>query len=182
MALAPPPYHPRDAPHTVLYTVIHEHLDPFLREAADRGDGTGLPSFVEQEFREFLTCGLVEHGFARVRCDGCAFERLVPFSCKGRGFCPSCGGRRMTERAANLVDAVLPRVPVRQWVLTVPYRLRYRLAWDHELSRAVLGVYVRVLLEHYAQAARQRGIAAGRTGTVTVIQRFGSGLTLDGCS
>lgn len=37
----------------------------------------------------------------------------------------------MTERAAHLVDAVLPRVPVRQWVLTVPYRLRYQMAWNH---------------------------------------------------
>ncbi len=53
----------------------------------------------------------------------------------------------MTERAAHLVDAVLPRVPVRQWVLTVPYRLRYRLAWNHGLSRAVLQMYTRVLLD-----------------------------------
>jgi hypothetical protein len=37
-------------------------------------------------------------------------------------------------------------VPVRQWVLSVPYRLRYLLAWDHALARAVLGVFVRVLL------------------------------------
>lgn len=63
---------------------------------------------------------------------------MVPFSCKRRGFCPSCGGRRMAERAAYLVDEVLPQVPVRQWVLTLPYRLRYRLAWDHALCRAVL--------------------------------------------
>jgi hypothetical protein len=49
----------------------------------------------------------------------------------------------MAERAAYLVDEVLPRVPVRQWVRTLPYRLRYRLAWDHALCRAVLGVYAR---------------------------------------
>ena len=66
---------------------------------------------------------------ARFQCEGCAREHLVPFSCKGRGFCPSCGGRRMTERVAHLVDEVLPWVPVRQWVLTVPYRLRYQMAW-----------------------------------------------------
>src|SRR5712692_5034827 len=101
----------------------------------------------------------------------CAREHLVPFSCKGRGFCPSCGGRRMTERAAHLVDEVLPRVLVRQWVLTVPYRLRYRMAFDHGLSRAVLGVYARVLLSVYARGARERGISGGRTGMVTVIQR-----------
>ncbi|MBI4608833.1 MAG: transposase [Candidatus Rokubacteria bacterium] len=163
----------------MLHQVVREHLEAFLRTAAAASEGVGLPQFVEREFREFLTCGVFEHGFARFRCDGCAVERLVPFSCKGRGFCPSCGGRRMTERAAHLVDEVLPRVPVRQWVLTVPHRLRYLMAWDHGLSRAVLGLYARVLLAVYTRAARERGIREGRTGTVTVIQRSGSGLNLN---
>jgi hypothetical protein len=79
----------------------------------------------------------------------------------------------MTERAAHLVDEVLPWVPVRQWVLSLPYRPRYLLAWDHGLSRAVLAVYARRLLEFHRGDARARGIPAGRTGTVTVIQRFG---------
>ena len=131
------------------------------------------------EFREFLTCGVLAHGFTRLRCADCTFERLLPFSCKRRGFCPSCGGRRMAEHAASLVDEVLPRVPVRQWVLTLPYRLRYRLAWDHALCRAVLSVYVRTLLASYARTARSHGIQDGRTGTVTAIQRFGSGLRLN---
>ena len=85
----------------------------------------------------------------------------------------------MAERAAYLVDEVLPQVPVRQWVLTLPYRLRYRLAWDHALCRAVLGVYARGLLAFYARTARAHGIPEGQTGTVTVIQRFGSGLQLN---
>src|SRR5207244_13339166 len=88
------------------------------------GDGSPWPGFVEQEFRDFLTGGVLAHGFARLRCADCAFERLVPFSCKGRGFCLSCGGRRMTECAARLVDEVLPRVPVSQWVLSLPYPYR----------------------------------------------------------
>ncbi len=81
----------------------------------------------------------------------------------------------MTERAAHLVTEVLPRAPVRQWVLSLPYRLRYQLAWDHELCRAVLGVFARTLLDFY----RRRGTADGRTGTLTVIQRFGGGLNLN---
>jgi len=128
--------------------------------------------------RRFLTCGVLAHGFTRVRCDGCGFERLVPFACKGRGFCPSCGGRRMAERAAHLIDRVLPPVPLRQWVLTVPHRLRYLMAWDHRLCRAVLGVYVRVLLGWYRRRGRRRGLADPRTGTVTAIQRFGCALNL----
>ena len=133
---------------------------------------------MKSEFEGYLRCGILAHGFARARCAGCGFERLVPFSCKGRGFCPSCGGRRMTAHAAQLVEAVLPRVPVRQWVLTLPYRLRYRLAWDHGLTRAVLGAYARVLQDFYRRWADPHGGAA-RTGMFTVIQRFGSGMHLN---
>ena len=153
----------------MLHGVIRDHLDDVLRAAADGADGAGLPEFIAQEFREFLTCGVLAHGFARVRCEQCAFERMVPFSCKGRGICPSCGGRRMTERAAHLVDDVIPLVPVRQWVLTLPYRLRYVLAWDHGLSRAVLAVHARALRDFYRQQAQRQGIPPGRTGTATAV-------------
>jgi hypothetical protein len=142
--------------------------------------GPACPARVHRaEFREFLTCGVLAHGFARVRCERCAFEHLVPFSYKGRGFCPSCGGRRMTERAAHLVDGVIPPVPVRQWVLTLPFRLRYLLAWDHGLGRAVLAVHARALLDFYCQQAQRQGFATGRTGSVTAVQRFVGGLNLN---
>src|SRR2546422_294448 len=179
MALQRAVYRPRDAAHTVLHQVIAEHLEAFLGAAAEAGDGAGLPQFVEREFREFLLCGVYEAGVARFQCEGCAREHLVPFSCKGRGFCPSCGGRRMTERAAHLVDEVLPWVPVRQWVLTVPYRLRYRMAWNHGLSRAVLRVYTRVLGGVYRRGARARGIDGGQTGMVTALQRAGGALNMN---
>ena len=177
MACMAPVYRPRDAEHTVLHQVIGEHLERFLRAVAEAGDGAGLPQFVERELREFLLCGVFEAGVARFQCEGCAREHLVPFSCKGRAWCPSCGSRRMTERAAHLVEAVLPPwVPVRQWVLTVPYRPRYQLARNHGQSRAVLRVYTRVLLGLYARGARARGVPGGRTGSVTVLQRAGGAL------
>ena len=66
----------------MLHRGIREHLEDFLRAAADRADGAGLPEFIAREFREFLTCGVLAHGFARVRCGRCAFERLVPFSAR----------------------------------------------------------------------------------------------------
>lgn len=179
MPCTPPLYRPRDAEHTALHAVIREHLETFVREAAERGDGSALPQFVEEEFREFLTCGILAHGFARLRCDGCGLDHLLPFSCKGRGFCPSCGGRRMTERAAHLVDAVLPRVPVRQWVLSLPHGLRYLLAWNHSLCSAVLGVYAHALLGWQRRCARRLGVLDGRSGSVTVIQRFGGALNLN---
>ena len=62
------------------------------------------------------------------------------------------------------------------------YRLRYVLVWDHGLSRAVLSAFARTLLDAYARSARQRGIRGGRTGTVTVLQRFGIGVNLTSTS
>jgi transposase-like zinc-binding protein len=99
-----------------------------LHATAEASDGAGLPQFVEREFREFLACGVFEAGVARFQCEGCGREHLVPFSCKGRGWCPSCGGRRMTERAASSSEAeVAPcarraKPGISFWVPTGPCR------------------------------------------------------------
>ena len=85
----------------------------------------------------------------------------------------------MAERAAHLVDHVLPPdVPVRQWVLSVPHRLRYRLAYDHRLCRTVLAVFTRALRSAYRRQARRADLAAGETGMVTSVQRFGGAVNL----
>ena len=85
----------------------------------------------------------------------------------------------MAERAAHLVDHVFPPMPVRQWVLSLPPRLRYVLAWNHDLCRAVVGVYVRTVLGFLRHVARQAGIVDGRGGAVTIVQRFGGALNLN---
>jgi len=84
-----------------------------------------------------------------------------------------------SERAAHLVDRVLPDVPIRQWVLTLPFRLRYRLAWDHDLCRMVAGIFVRAVMAALRERAAWRGVVGGRSGGVTVIQRFGGALNLN---
>jgi len=73
-----------------------------------------LPKYVQQEFDEYLRCVRLEHVFLRVSCESCHDEKLVAFSCKRRGFCPSCGARRMADSAALLVDDILPEQPIRQ--------------------------------------------------------------------
>jgi hypothetical protein len=81
---------------TVLYRTLEVHW-PAFRERAE--EASGLPRFVVREVEEYLRCGILEHGCVRVRCGRCGFERLVAFSCKRRGFCPSCLGRRMADTA-----------------------------------------------------------------------------------
>ncbi len=83
----------------------------------------------------------------------------------------------MADTAAHLVDCVLPEVPVRQWVLTLPYPLRYRCAYDARLTSAVLRAFLRALFAELRRRARQQGSAPrGQCGAVTFIQRFGSAL------
>jgi len=148
-------------------------------QAARLRDGDGLPQFVERAFREFLQCGFLAGGFARFHCGDCGLDRLVAFSCKGRALCPSCGGRRMAERAAHLVDHVMPDVPVRQCVLSLPHRLRYRLAWDHDLCRRVAAVFLGAVFRLLSDQGRAAGLEQPRGGAVAVIQRFGGALNLN---
>jgi len=171
-------YVPRNPEKTILYNVVAGHLETFLARQQERD--RVVPRFVEQELRAFLYCGVLARGFLRVHCDACGLDRLVPYSCKRRGFCPSCGGRRMADTAAHLVDRVFPEVPVRQWVLSVPYALRYRLAYDSSLVRDVLQIFVRTI---FASIRRRAGIPASnrqaRCGAVAFIQRFSDALNLD---
>ena len=67
----------------VLYGVVRSHWKGFAATVRERTDGVGLATFIVSEFRKFLRCGVLAHGFARIRCGDCAFERLLPFSCKG---------------------------------------------------------------------------------------------------
>ena len=97
---------------TLRYQIVEQHYPEFA--SLMRVQGRKLPAFVQREFTEYLKCGRLEHGFLRLRCGECKAEKLVAFSCKGRGFCPSCGARRMVDTAALLVDDVLPRQPVRR--------------------------------------------------------------------
>lgn len=112
-----------------------------------------MPRFCVREVDAFLRCGILAYGFARVWCEACRKDDVVAFSCKGRGFCPSCGARRMADTAAWLVDRVIPEVPVRQWVLSLPYRVRLLCAYDPDACALVRRVLVPMPLTLSAGAA-----------------------------
>ena len=118
-----PTYERHRPEQTPLFALINEHFPRFLQRL--EAEGVSLPQFVNDEFEAYLKCGRLEYGFLRIKCDACRHEKLVAFSCKRRGFCPSCGARRMAETAAHLVEHVLPEQPIRQWVLSLPYLLRF---------------------------------------------------------
>jgi hypothetical protein len=184
---------------TLLYQLVEQHYPTFryLMTKTERP----LPDFVQQEFEAFLKCGRLEHGFLRVQCHSCKHEDLVAFSCKKRGLlrascprptgslrlckiapgdfvCPSCGAKRMVEHAALLVDEILPPAPYRQWVLSVPFQLRFLFASKPEVMSKALSIVYRTIATHLIHAAGHTHKAA-HTGAITFIQRFGSALNLN---
>jgi hypothetical protein len=171
-------YEPRDPSRTVLYQVIAAHLETFLAVLHDDPDATGLPAYVEREFYDYLQCGILAHGFLRLGCDTCKKEVLLPFSCKRRGFCGSCAGRRMAQTAAHLVEGVMPWVPTRQWVVSVPIPLRYWTAPSRELTAQVHGIIRTTIAQFYVNQAVKRGAERHKVqaGSVTFLQRFGGSL------
>ena len=84
----------------------------------------------------------------------------------------------MVESAALLVDEVPAEQPMRQWVLSFPFQLRFLFASRPEIMGRVLGIVYRVVATHQIKKAGH-GHAAARTGAVTLIQRFGGALNLN---
>ncbi len=177
-------YSPRHPERTLLYQTVAEHYETWLELAsAGQFDGQGdhhTPKpYVCKAFAKYLECGIFAHGFARARCGDCGHNYFVAFSCKGRGVCPSCTTRRMVETAAHLTDHVFPRLPVRQWVLSVPKRLRYYMQRDSATLNMVLRIFLRVIaqsLQAHCPGAANADKASLHIGAVAFIHRFGSSL------
>lgn len=85
----------------------------------------------------------------------------------------------MATLAAHWIDRVLPDVALRQWVFTVPWDRRWLLARRPDLSKRVLNIALKHVRRFLVARAKERGLEAGRTGSVTVVQRFGSALNLN---
>ena len=100
------------APHperTALYEIVRDNLETLYGAIEDGALEVRLPKHAKKELEAFLDCGLLCRGFARLRCEGCEERRLVAFCCKGRGFCPSCLGRRMCARPPTSSRRCCPR-------------------------------------------------------------------------
>lgn len=119
---------------------------------------------------KFLECGDLQQGFARVRCPDCAEELLVAFSCRGRCFCPSCHQKRALQTAQWVSQEVCAPVAHRQFVFTLPKRLRIYFRFD----RRLLGQLCRAaweVMRTVFQAVSGRPDAV--PGMIRAIQTFG---------
>jgi hypothetical protein len=108
---------------------------------------------VAQVADKFLACGILDHGFARIRCTGCAHEYLLAFSCKCRYFCPSG-----PAQAARHLDAVAGHHAPRAGAAPTG-------GTHHPEAAARLLLYRRRLLGEIARVAARTVTVAIRTRT-----------------
>jgi hypothetical protein len=160
-----------------LHRLVREHLRTLYAAVEHGFEGASLPDFVRADLEGYVRCGVLGRGFAHLQCEDCGRPVLVAFSCGSRGFCPSCLGRRMCQGTLNLLTYVLPSVPLRQWVLTLPFELRAPLAYQRDLMGAA-----RIFADSVMGWYRRRlapGVPEARGGVVTVIQRSSSDMKLN---
>jgi hypothetical protein len=138
-----------------------------------------VPTRVKQEAQRYLDCGQLRFGFVEVRCERCSESRLIAFSCKGRGWCPSCTARRAAETGLYLAT-VLPRVSHRQWTLSLPFSVRLAVVKQPRLLKYLERRLLKAIWRWQRQEAKRAGHGAGFSlgAGVCFTQWFGSRLQL----
>jgi ribosomal protein S27E len=169
-------YRARHPERTVLYRVLFHHFDRFLAEYEGRfeGDYGHFRPIVKEVVERYLDCGNPKCGFARIRCPDCAEERLVMFSCRTRGFCPSCHAKRVEEWGEWMRETLLLDVPHRQVVFTIPKRLRVFFKFDRRLLGSLCRSALRALSRYFEIVTG----SALRPGVIAILQTFGDRINL----
>ena len=86
----------------------------------------------------------------------------------------------MADTAVFRVDYLFPQVPARQYVLSLPYSLRFKMAFSADATSLVLGAFISAINSDLRRRARKRKLRGRlQTGSLTVVQRFGSSLNLN---
>jgi hypothetical protein len=125
---------------------------------------------IRSSIDKFMKCGDLKEGFARVRCPDCKEEFFVAFSCRQRSCCPSCDQKRALLLAHRLNEEVLSDVPHRQWVFTIPKRLRVYFRYDRKLLGKLCRAAYDTILEIFKQ---ELDVDCGVPAMIATAQTFG---------
>ncbi len=138
---------------TALYQAVAAHWSAFQERAEAQG---GLPRFVVKEFEEYLGCGRLDRGCLQLVC---------------------------RETATHLEERVLPRVPIRHWICSLPWGLRALLGYDRRLCAEVVSAFMKEVDRSLRwRAKREHGLTSmslAFTGAVVAVQRTDSALRLN---
>jgi len=165
-------YRPRHPERTILYRVLFHYFDRFLTEYEHRFERKYgfLRPIIKEVVERYLDCGNPGCGFARIRCPDCHTEHLLMFSCRTRGFCPSCHAKRLEEWGEWMREELLLDVPHRQVVFTIPRMLRIFFKYNRRLLGDLCRSALRSLNRYFAAMANGELMP----GVIAAIQTFGT--------
>ena len=165
-------YHPRDPTASPLWNLLNNHFDDFeesYEQKYERKYGYFRP-VIKEVVEEYLQCGDLKDGFARIRCQDCGRQFLLAFSCQGRWFCPSCHAKKVIQFADMVKENILYPVPHRQYVFSIPIILRVYFKYDRQLLTNLCHCAYESLLEFFRTTI---GLSDGVPGAVMTIHTFG---------
>ena len=156
--------------------MLERHFDAYVRVHEERFEERhgALRAVVGRSVNQYLECGRLIGGFARIRCPSCHDEHLLAFSCRTRNLCSSCQAKRSVIFAERLRTEIVAPVAHRHVVFTIPKALRPLF----ERERSLLGLLARTAYETLRRVLKAAADGqAGRDavpGVVASIQTFGS--------
>ena len=171
-------YRPRNPRASAYYQCVESHFEQLEQVWDERY----APRFgfwrahVTDVIYQYLDCADLHCGFARIRCQQCGHEFLLAFSCKRRQFCPSCHQKRVVEYGQWLLSEVLKKVPHRQWVLSIPKRLRIYFLYDRKLLAKLSQCGWKVIRAYFQSAISDPEAVAGAS---IAVQTYGDFLNFN---
>jgi len=171
-------YRRRKPQYSPYYQCMEDYYEEFIR-SYDRKFSQKygyLRSHIEKVIYQYLDCGILHNGFARIKCHSCGHENLLAFSCKRRHFCPSCHAKRVIEFGEWLCGNILKKVPHRHFVFSIPKILRIYFLFNRSLLKELSKIYWKIVKDYYVNTCRK---ADGNPAAVAVIQTFGDFLSFN---
>ena len=171
-------YRRRKPEYSPYYQCIEDYYEQFKR-SYDRNFSQKygyLRSHIEKVIYQYLDCGILHNGFARIKCRACGHERFLAFSCRRRHFCPSCHARRVVEFGEWLCGGVLKKVPHRHFVFSIPKILRIYFLFNRSLLKELSRISWETVGDYYRSTCRKDGASPA---AVAVIQTFGDYLSFN---
>ena len=161
-------YRPRRPRASPLWRMLDRYFDEFQRvydERYQKRYGFWRP-VIAITVEKFLACGDLREGFARVRYPLCRHELFVAFSCRRRCLCPSCHQKRALIMADHIARDLCAAVAHRQFVFTIPKRLRIFFRFDRRLLGALPRLAWQTVLEVYRTVLDRRDVTPGMIGAI----------------
>ncbi|MCI0606295.1 transposase zinc-binding domain-containing protein, partial [bacterium] len=156
-------YRPRRPERNPFYSVLFHYFERFAAEYEFRFEKHygKWRSIIRSTVERFINCGVLKNGFARVRCPQCKNEYLLAFSCRRRGFCPSCSAKRSVLWREFVSSQVLADCPHSHIVFSIPKMFRILFLFHRKLLGELARCAWKAIVQYFEACAGKEVLPAG---------------------